>query len=74
MLFLKNYNLIPHLDACRGKSTPDRVLEVREDVVKGYLPPLDREYKSSKDQIQEVLKQIRVVLPIKFETRKHYLI
>jgi hypothetical protein len=50
VLFLKNYNLIPHLDACRGKSTPDRVLEVREDVVKGYLPPLDREYKSSKDQ------------------------
>jgi hypothetical protein len=48
--FKKNNNLIPHLDACRGKSTPDRVLEVREDVVKGYLPPLDREYKSSKDQ------------------------
>jgi len=33
----------------RGKSVPEREIEVREDVANGFLPSLDRYYTKSKD-------------------------
>ena len=47
--------------APRGKSIPERILEVREELIRGQFPPLKEIYRNSKDPNVLAIKEAMVM-------------